>query len=409
MAWAADVDDLQMTGIASYTELRQPYYIGALYLDQPLVSAGQVLSSWGQRRMEIRITAERWTPRRFSSQWTQALILNVDAVKLEKFADAFLQFNNLPRNGFRRGDHIVLESDKKGRTRVSVNGTEMFIESKPGFFEILLATWLGDKPPSTEFKLAVMGQIDSTLLVEYDALQPGPDRVAAVATWLSGGAIGEELESGATVTELELAASDSEPPADSAGQKEDSAAAAAVAAATAVAAAAPKAAASTAAVNREVAAIADAVSVSDAVTKPVVANPDKSTAAKPSRVVAMAPAVKDIASERENLQLDPEIYRLQQNILLKLYRSSIIKRALRQVKYPKSAVRRGQQGTVVLELTVNRSGEVLSLDQSSTTRYKSLNAAALAAVEDAGVLPPVPAGLEGEQVVVSIPVKFALR
>jgi protein TonB len=123
----------------------------------------------------------------------------------------------------------------------------------------------------------------------------------------------------------------------------------------------------------------------------------------------MAPAVKDIASERENLQLDPEIYRLQQNILLKLYRSSIIKRALRQVKYPKSAVRRGQQGTVVLELTVNRSGEVLSLDQSSTTRYKSLNAAALAAVEDAGVLPPVPAGLEGEQVVVSIPVKFALR
>ena len=32
-----------------------------------------------------------------------------------------------------------------------------------------------------------------------------------------------------------------------------------------------------------------------------------------------------------------------------------IKRALRQVKYPKSAVRRGQQGTVVLELTINRS------------------------------------------------------
>ena len=223
MAWAANVDDLQMTGIASYTELRQPYYIGALYLDQPLVSAGQVLSSWGQRRMEIRITTERWTPRRFSSQWTQALILNVDAAKLEKYADAFVQFNNLPRSALLRGDHIVLESDKKGLTRVSVNGIEMFTESKPGFFEILLATWLGDKPPSTEFKQAVMGQIDGTLLVEYDALQPGPDRSAAAAAWLSGGATDQELTSGTAVTEPELVASDTEPSADSAGQKEDSA------------------------------------------------------------------------------------------------------------------------------------------------------------------------------------------
>ena len=206
VALAGKSSKLEMTGIASYTELRRPYYIGALYLDQPVVSSGQVLSSWGKRRMEMRITAQRWTPRRFSSQWTQALILNVEPGKLERYANAFVEFNNLPRNAFRKGDHIVVESDKKGRTRVSVNGTEMFNENTPGFFEVLLATWLGDKPPSTEFKQAVMANVDAALLAQYNALQPGAERTAVVAAWLSGDVTQEELAAASEQQDQQVAA-----------------------------------------------------------------------------------------------------------------------------------------------------------------------------------------------------------
>lgn len=412
LALAAKSGDVEMTGIASYTELRRPYYIGALYLDQPVVSSGQVLSSWGKRRMEMRITAERWTPRRFSSQWTQALILNVEPGKLEKYADAFVQFNNLPRNAFQKGDHIVIASDKKGRTRVSVNGTEMFKENKPGFFEVLLATWLGDKPPSTEFKQAVMGNVDAALMVEYNALQPGAERTAVVAAWLHSDATQEELAAASEEQDQQVAAADTKAES-SASEKQNMAESAAVVAAAGVTVAAVATpAAAPVAVTEEVAAIADTVSVRDVVPEPEVAKPGKTTADKPAQLVAMAPTARGRAANTDEIKIDPEIYRLQQETLLKLYRSSIMKRALRQVKYPKAAVRRGQEGTVMLELTVDRSGEVLLLEQTKVTRYKSLNSAALAAVAavaDAGALPPVPAGLEGRKIKVNIPVIFALQ
>jgi TonB family protein len=408
MASAAASDEVSMTGIASYTELRQPYYLGALYLDQPVVSAGQVLSSWGRRRMEMRITAQRWTPRRFSAQWTQALILNVEAAKLDKYADAFVQFNNLPRAAFEYGDHIVVQSDNKGRTRVSVNGTEMFRESKPGFFEVLLATWIGDKPPSTEFKQAILATIDSELLLQYDALKPGGTRSAAVAAWLDADVAAEEEQVAAPVPAVAAKAQSrietSKPVTDAA-----EAVATAPTVAAAVVAAPAQSAAGKAAVSEELEALADSISVSDVVSPEVVDEPIQDTADQAVQVVAMAPSAAQPSPEVEEPQLDPEIFRLQQDTLLKLYRSSIIKRALRQVEYPQVAVRRGQEGTVVLQLTVDRTGNVLALEQTSATRYRSLNKAAVAAVHDAGKLPPVPASLEGEQITVSIPVTFALQ
>ena len=413
-----------MTGLAAYSELRKPYYIAALYLDQPVISAGQVLSSWGQRRMEMRITADRWTPRRFSSQWTQALILNVDPGQLEKYDDAFVSFNNLPRGALRRGDHLVVESDEKGRTRVSINGTEMFTENKPGFFEVLLSTWIGDKPPSREFKSAILYEIDQALIAQYKALQPSDKRTATVAAWLDGGVIEEEAEvEQSSQEELLAAAQDpaAQLPRQNAEPKSATAitdAAAASQLAPAPAAAAPAAAAPAAAAKSAVAtsasvagkkadSLAASVTVKDVVAKPKVL--DKRPPVKEGTVIAMAPSSRSLPLEADEPAVDPAIFRLQQETLLKLYRSSIIKRALRQVEYPRSAVRRGHQGTVMLELTVDRGGKVVSLETATKTRYKSLNKAAIAAVYDAGSLPTVPAALEGENITVSIPVKFTLR
>ncbi len=403
-----------MTGLAAYSELRRPYYIAALYLDQPVISAGQVLSSWGRRRMEMRITADRWTPRRFSSQWTQALILNVDPAQLEKYDDAFVSFNNLPRGALRRGDHLVVESDKKGRTRVSINGTEMFTENKPGLFEVLLSTWIGDKPPSREFKSAILDEIDQALLAQYNALQPTAKRTAVVAAWLDGGAIEDDAAAEQSSQE-ELLAVTQDPTAELPQQSVEPniAAATAASAATSRIAAAPVAAArspvapSASEAGKKAGSLAASVTVKDAVAKPKVL--EKKPPVKESKVIAMAPSSRSLPLDADEATVDPAIFRLQQETLLKLYRSSIIKRALRQVEYPRSAVRRGHQGTVLLELTVDRSGKMVSLETATKTRYKSLNKAAVAAVYDAGSLPSVPAALEGKNITVAIPVKFTLR
>jgi TonB family protein len=360
--------------------------------------------------MEMRITADRWTPRRFSSQWTQALILNVDPAQLEKYDDAFVSFNNLPRGALRRGDHLVVESDKKGRTRVSINGIEMFTENKPGFFEVLLSTWIGDKPPSREFKSAILYELDQALIAQYEALQPSDKRTAAVAAWLHGGAVEEEAE-GEQSSQQELLAAGQEPAAELPRQnvepKSTAAAAASPMGAAPVAAAKPAVSPSASEAGKKAGSLAASVTVKDVVAKPKVL--DKRPPVKEGKVLAMAPSSRSLPLEADEPAVDPAIFRLQQETLLKLYRSSIIKRALRQVEYPRSAVRRGHQGTVMLELTVDRGGKMVSLETATKTRYKSLNKAAIAAVYDAGSLPSVPAALEGKNITVSIPVKFTLQ
>ncbi len=418
IASAAKLEKMQLTGVAEYSELRRPYYIAALYLDQQVISAGQVLSSWGRRRMEMRITAERWTPRRFSSQWTQALILNVDPAQLDKFDDAFVSFNNLPRGALQRGDHLVVESDKKGRTRVSLNGTEMFSESKPGFFEVLLATWIGDKPPSTEFRNAILSDIDRALMAQYQALQPSEKRTNAVATWPDSGAIDEVAESEQAPAAPLVTTERATLATPQIGSESQAAATAAVVAKPAgtskPAVTSPKAIASKpttpspATASAELGKLAKTVTVKDAATQTAPLKKELPAAGK-AQVVAMAPSSRNVPLEPDEPAMDPAIFRLQQETLLKLYRSSIIKRALRQVQYPGSAVRRGHEGTVLLELTVDRRGKVLALDTATKTRYNSLNKAAVAAVYDAGSLPAVPAGLEGDSITVSIPVKFTLQ
>ncbi len=425
IASAAKSEQMQLTGIAEYSELRRPYYIGALYLDKSVISAGQVLSSWGRRRMEMRITAERWTPRRFSSQWTQALILNADSAQLQKFDDAFVSFNNLPRGALRRGDHLVVESDKKGRTRVSLNGTEMFAENTPGFFEVLLSTWIGDKPPSTEFKNAILSTVEQSLMAKYRALQPSDKRTLAVATWPDGGAVEDAAEAEevafqeATIATAQASRNTTQPGSDT------QAVTAAPAAVVAPPASVAESVATKPALTRPVTPKTEAVSMpvaaanrNDRLVKEIAVTDAATQAAPPknappvagrAKVVALAPSSRSMPLAADEPAIDPAIFRLQQETLLKLYRSSIIKRALRQVKYPKSSVRRGHEGTVLLELTVDRSGKMVSLETSSKTRYKKLNKAAIAAVYDAGSLPAVPAGLEGNNITVSIPVTFTLQ
>lgn len=77
-------------------------------------------------------------------------------------------------------------------------------------------------------------------------------------------------------------------------------------------------------------------------------------------------------------------------------------------KYPRIARRRGYQGTVVLEVLVDRNGRVGDLRVSTSSGYKILDRAALASVKDWAFEP----GMRGDQKVemwVRVPVRFQLN
>lgn len=83
---------------------------------------------------------------------------------------------------------------------------------------------------------------------------------------------------------------------------------------------------------------------------------------------------------------------------------------LRQYRrYPRAAESGGQQGVVLLAITLDRQGRVLSLALRRGSGYPLLDAEALATVRRATPLPPPDAAVPGDPVQVDVPVSFSLR
>lgn len=415
-ATAADtVDNMTLNGMSTYTELLQPYYIGALYLKTPTNDEGMILDSHSRRRIELRVIAKDYTPRQFATQWTQALLINTPQNTLNEFDDAFVQWLNIAQHGLVQGDRIVVDSYPDGHSVVRLDGVEIYQVKQPGFMDMLLGAWIGKRPPSSEFKHDILNMTyDASVVAQYDGLAPGKQRVALVKDWASGK--DEEASQVAKNEHHEAAHEHHEEAAKRAEHHEEShKAAAAVAAAAPAAAAAAKPSAPTAARHEaaskhetvaeahHAAKASEEKSKSSAVASASTKGKKSAAAGKPMQVAMVG------QSEVEKKPEDDAVYRAQQALLLKLYKSAIIKRTLRKVSYPQRAVDRNQQGEVDVDITVARNGEVQDISLSKETRYRMLNDAAKRAVAATGRYPVVPAALEGDTVTVTIPVKFRLR
>ena len=75
--------------------------------------------------------------------------------------------------------------------------------------------------------------------------------------------------------------------------------------------------------------------------------------------------------------------------------------------YPQQAAQAGEDGTVVIELTVARSGRVESVSVKSGSGSSWLDMAAVGTWRNAQ-LPPLPAEVAGDRLTFSIPINYLL-
>lgn len=88
---------------------------------------------------------------------------------------------------------------------------------------------------------------------------------------------------------------------------------------------------------------------------------------------------------------------------------SLLEQALNRAKiYPRAAQMRGQEGRVVVVLSLAPTGELLDARISESSAFESLNQAALATVKGVGRYPQPPAGV-GPNTWISVPIGFHLR
>lgn len=389
--------DLTMNGVAAFEQLRREYYIGALFMEFPSRDPKSILESSGRKRMAMHITADRWPPMRFAQQWNQAILINSDSATLNANVMDVLAFTSFLKEDLVAGDQLYVDQRADGRTEVSLNGKTMMRTDDDALFRLIAASWIGPRPPSSEFRnalLALAPHQQPGLVSRFDTIAPSPERRREVAGW-AGERDEPAIAAAATPAVDEVRAR----PA---------------VAMPAVATAAAGAREEQPAAARPAVAMAEAATaVPVAVSAPL---PTPAPAATPAPVSAPAQAAAPTAPEPALAMATPApiepavsagIDAAEQKRLYGEYSGKLRSLVYSNLKYPRRAVDKNIEGLVVIQVDVDRDGKLLQVDAAQSA-HRLLDNAAVEAVEQAAPFPRPGDRLQGETLSFMIPVVFKL-
>jgi protein TonB len=363
------LNKLDMNGIASFEKLRKEYYIGALYLSEKSNFPDYVLSMPGRKVMDIRIVADGWTSRNFNGLWTEAILINNDEATQTKLRSVIMDFGKMLKGDLKKGDRLSFVYTPNAGTSIILNGARLMETKDDGLFNLLLNSWIGMRPFSSDFKRDLLNLSTepktAELIKRYNSIKPSAKRIAGTASW-------------ATKPEEE------KPEVKPESKK--------VVAATTPTAATP---------SKESA-------------KPVATPAPKAEPAKPP-VAAATPAAAPVAPPAPApaaipppppLPVAPAATTADQ--LFEVYKSNIYKLTYRNTIYPPRSINLKQEGVIVLKIKINRDGKVINTTEEKTSEFASLNKAAETAIKRSAPYPAPPEALKGDSFEISIPFNFKL-
>jgi len=364
-----------LNGIGVHQELGQEVFIGALYSESLSNDADTLINTTQPMRMELKIAApDGLTTRRFSRMWIEGMAVNSKADVLTAQADNMVKFDGLFKGRFLKGDFIIFANSPGKGVDISVNGVLLGNIKDNVFFSMLLSTWIGKIPLSSDYRdsLLKVGDVNAALRSRFSAITPTSTRTAEVAAWT-----GAQVEVATAETTSSKAAT-----------------AAKVGAAGAVAAVA----------------VAEKAEVPKldlpAIEKPALDIPAPVTqAAKPApAIVAAAEPVTDEADEEE----EGPALTAQSLLARQFYVSDAIKKIRSRTKYPQRAQDRGQAGNVRVAIIIDRQGSILSTEILENSKFDLLNKEAIEAVKRSAPFPELPPEMAGSRFEFSVPMRWSL-
>ncbi len=175
---------LQLNGIAIQSELRSDWFINALYLSAKSTNPDAILSDISPKRMEMKVLADNLTGRRLKRFWVERIRNNNEPSSVLALAKQVRNFANVMGQNLVANDVIAIDFIPGSSTRVSINGS-LSAELSPELFNMILKSWIGERPPSNEFKDAILGESNfDSLLTRYQSIQPSEARIAHFDTKL---------------------------------------------------------------------------------------------------------------------------------------------------------------------------------------------------------------------------------
>lgn len=360
--------DPLLNGVATHSELGKEQFIAGLFTASLSTSSNSILSTQENKRLQVRVLAHHLSSRRFRRMWIEGMAINSSPVELEKYARDMANFSNMMKIKMIAGDIFTVDRTEEN-VKVSINGILLGEIDDPQFFDLLLRTWIGPVPLSSEFRkdLLTAGSIKPGPLTRFETTRPSDERIAAIDQ----------------AVQLKNAA---KPTSSKPGTRR-------------------------VALARPVILAPGAVSSVPTIDAPTIASRPKLEIAaptidkpkpQPTPQPTAAPVVIALAPQPEALDesifddSDDDEFTAEGLLKEQLYYSRLAKYTHKYIEYPERAWDRGREGNIRLRVTINRKGKVEKTEILDEARYRSLNKEAKKAVARASPYPVVPDDIKGD-------------
>lgn len=386
-AMAESVDEIQtvkvggaslvLNGIGLNLFLSEERAVGALYLSSKTSDPAAVLADTGPKRMEMRIISGRLSARNFAQQWSEGISLNNSAEDYSKAAAQIVAFSKLFQQNLTTGDHVTIDYLPNVGTVVAINGTEIGRVEGKELYSLLLHYWVGEVPPSPQFKPGVLGTLPAPELAalseRFVNLQLSPARIAEMKK------AEEERKKAEEEARLAEEKKKKEEEERLAKEKEAKTEADRIA----------KLEAEKAALQKQLEEQKKAATSAPAVSAP--ATPAASTPTDTQAVATLSAADK-----------------LHQYQVRSSYEKSLLKAVRSKLQYPPLAYRRKIEGNTILRVNINRQGQVQKTVMELSSGKQILDDAALKMVQDSSPLPPMPPEISDQEFEFLVPIAFKI-
>ncbi|WP_417446203.1 TonB family protein [Kangiella sp.] len=172
---------LQLNGLAVHSELRQEWFLNGLYLSSKSDDPEEIINSPMLKRMQIKVLADELPGRRLKRFWIERIKNNNEASLVLENAKGVRELADTLGQDFAAGDTINIDFVPGQGTVIQINGAVVNTIDED-IFPLMLNTWIGERPPSSEFKDSILGSQSavnySDLLAKFSSISPASSRVS---------------------------------------------------------------------------------------------------------------------------------------------------------------------------------------------------------------------------------------
>ena len=391
----------QLNGISKYTHLGKEQFLAGLFSETLTSSSKEFLQAEEVKRLEVKVLAPSISPRLFRQLWIEAVAINASSNELNKHAQNLADFSNLLKPRMKAGDILMIDRTVDNGVVIILNNTHLGTVADKAFFDLLARAWVGAVPLSSKFRDELLsgGNVSVDLRSDYLSIYPSDERISDIKSFVANK---EKSRSEKKSIVAGSSRKDKEP------------------AKVAVAKAIPKKVTVSPPVVKAPTAI-----VKDPIKQPTVEKPVLASAkADAPEVVEADESIAVSNSNNRNASYDAEeevvsdiddedspdfVYTAERVLAKQLYIAKLSRWTFPFVQYPKSARRKGQEGSLVLKVVISRNGKVTDISVAQESGFLALDNAAITAVKKASPYPQMPEDIRGDSFSFSVPIAFSLK